>query len=601
MGPPLGPRLDGNMATFQSLPPYLQKYCTTQDYDRYSPEDHAAWRYIMRQSREFFKKYAVSDYLKGCEKTGIPLDRIPRISDMDKALNRFGWGAVPVCGFLPPAAFLDFQARKVLPIATDMRTISHIAYTPAPDIVHEAAGHAPILAQPAYARYLSQYATLAQKAIFSDKDIALYQAIRILSDIKENPDGTAKQIAKAEADLKAAASQVNHVSEASKVARMNWWTAEYGLSGTLKNPKIYGAGLLSSVGESQNCLSAKVKKIPFSIDCIEVSYNITEPQPQLFVTPDLETLSEVLKDLEKQMSYQRGGVYGLDEAKRCQTLATVVINSGIAVSGIVSEFEKHRDSVEFVRFKGPVQLSFADEQLPGHGTKRHPDGFSSPLGNWKTTVSKDPSRFTDSELAKIGIAKGKSATLKFANGFEVKGKVAGWLRKKNRLLLITWKDCQVTRGDKVYFQPAWGEFDMLVGTEVPSVYGGPADREAYGDYEMGLAETQPGRKSPFSASEKKRFAAYTELRQLRGSKVTDQTKDKVEALVARYAKDFPDEWLIKVELIEVAHSLLKKDAKKVAGLADFEKSLLKNKTLDKTHRWLAEQGVALAKVPDSKF
>src|SRR5262245_3622449 len=128
-------------AATQALPPYLKKYVAEQRYDKYSPEDHAAWRFIMRQNRDFFSRHAVSIYREGLGKTGITLDRMPRIDEMDRCLSAFGWGAVPVVGFIPPAAFLEFQARGVLPIACDMRTIQHIAYTPAPDIVHEAAGH----------------------------------------------------------------------------------------------------------------------------------------------------------------------------------------------------------------------------------------------------------------------------------------------------------------------------------------------------------------------------------------------------------------------------------------------------------------------------
>jgi phenylalanine-4-hydroxylase len=174
--------------SLESLPPYLRRYCTIQDYDKYTSRDHAAWRYIMRQSREYFRDNAVSVYLEGLKKTGIPLDRIPKVSEMDQALREFGWGAVPVCGFIPPIEFLDLQARGILPIATDMRSIEHIAYTPAPDIVHEAAGHAPIIADPSYREYLRQYARMAERTIMSSEDLALYEAIRVLSDIKENPD-----------------------------------------------------------------------------------------------------------------------------------------------------------------------------------------------------------------------------------------------------------------------------------------------------------------------------------------------------------------------------------------------------------------------------
>ena len=84
---------------------------------------------------------------------------------------------------------------------------------------------------------------------------------------------------------------------------MHWWTVEYGLIGSLENPKIYGAGLLSSVGESQNCLSDSIKKIPLSIDCINYSYDITEQQPQLFVAKNFSQLTDILYEFEKTMSF----------------------------------------------------------------------------------------------------------------------------------------------------------------------------------------------------------------------------------------------------------------------------------------------------------
>ena len=71
-----------------------------------------------------------------------------------------------------------------------------------------------------------------------------------------------------------------------------------------QNPKIYGAGLLSSVAESENCLKKEVKKIPFSIDCINYDYDITEQQPQLFVTPNYKFLSKELKKLAKSMAFK---------------------------------------------------------------------------------------------------------------------------------------------------------------------------------------------------------------------------------------------------------------------------------------------------------
>lgn len=115
--------------------------------------------------------------------------------------------------------------------------MDHLEYTPAPDIVYEAAGHAPILIQPEFADYLRQYAQVAKKAIISSEDLALYEAIRDLSDIKENPISTKAQIEAAQNHLDKISSSMSHVSEAGELGRMNWWTAEYGLIGDIKNPK----------------------------------------------------------------------------------------------------------------------------------------------------------------------------------------------------------------------------------------------------------------------------------------------------------------------------------------------------------------------------
>ena len=219
-------------------------------------------------------------------------------------MSKIGWGAVPVRGFIPPWAFMEFQALGILPIACDMRTSEHLTYTPAPDIVHESAGHSPIIINEEYAYYLKEYGRIASKAIFSENDQKIYYAIRKLSDIKEDRNASKQEISQAEEELRDAKSEEVEPSEATLLSRLHWWTVEYGLIGSLKNPKIYGAGLLSSVGESQNCLSSNVEKIPLTIDCVNYNYDITEQQPQLFVINDFSDLVKVLHEFEKSMAYK---------------------------------------------------------------------------------------------------------------------------------------------------------------------------------------------------------------------------------------------------------------------------------------------------------
>ena len=244
----------------KKIPKYLQKYVVQQNYEQYTPMDHACWRFIMRINKSYFSENAYHKYLEGLNKTGITINRIPKISSINAKLAEFGWSAIGVRGFLPPLIFMDFQSKAILPIACDMRSIQHITYTPAPDIVHEAAGHSPMIADNDYANFLKNYGKIALKAISSVEDFELYQATRYLSDIKENPKSTKSQIFNAETNVKNKRNLISYISEASYLSRINWWTVEYGLIGKIDKPKIYGAGLLSSIGESENCLKNSVKK-----------------------------------------------------------------------------------------------------------------------------------------------------------------------------------------------------------------------------------------------------------------------------------------------------------------------------------------------------
>jgi len=542
--------------TIDRLPAYLRRYCVDQHAEKYTARDQAAWRYIMRQSGIYFKAHAVPIYSEGLAKTGISVERIPSIADMDVKMRELGWGAVPVEGFIPPAAFLDFQARKILPIASDMRSVEHIHYTPAPDIVHEAAGHAPIIADQAYAEYLTLYAAMAQKAIFAQEDLDVYEAIRTLSDVKENPDCTAAMTQAAESALARANAAVTTISEAAKVARMNWWTVEYGLLGSLEQPRIYGAGLLSSVSESQNCLSSAVTKHRLTIQCIHTPYNITEPQPQLFVAADLTHLVQVLQEFEQTLSYKRGGVYGLTQAKLGRTVTTTVLDSGLQISGKLEQIQLDaRGEPAYLQWSGPVQLGSRDTELPEQGTAQHPSGFSSPLGRAQGRLDCPMRLLSDSDLEQLGVRRGQRSVLVLSSGFTITGLFVASVREGPNLLMLKWRDCTVTSAGQTYFQPAWGDFDMAIGEQIPAVFGGPLDREAYGSLDIGTASTSPARTSPFTASEKNAFAAYATLRHWRESPRSASIEHQALEFSQRVAADFPSEWLLRLEAVELATHL----------------------------------------------
>ncbi len=538
----------------QNIPSHLKKYIVDQNYEKYTPEDQAVWRYILRQLKDFLSLHAHSAYVEGLKKTGIRIESIPKIDEMDEKLAEFGWGAVPVSGFIPPAAFMEFQSLGILPIASEMRSIDHLLYTPAPDIVHEAAGHAPILIDPQFASYLKKYAAVARNAIISKEDLKQYEAIRVLSDIKENPSSTAEEIKIAEDELVRVNQEMSFVSEAAILSRMNWWTAEYGLIGSLEKPQIFGAGLLSSAGEARSCLSAKVKKLPLTLSCIEQSYDITEPQPQLYVTPNFLRLHEVLDEMEQSLSFRKGGLHGLDQALKADSVNSIELDSGLQISGVLERYDcfdgPRGKEVYFLKLKGPCQLSHQRSQLPGHGPALHSSGFSSPLGRLKNSKI-DLCRLKAQDLASAGLIQGQKCVLEFESGVRVEGLLKNSFFLEGKLGLLTWDQSRVTLNEKVLFDPSWGQFDMAIGESVSSVFGGPADREAFGEADDFVAQ-QISKKS-YSASKLKEFELLQNIRDLREGRLRDgRPVENWKTLYKKYRQDFSKHWLMGLELYELS-------------------------------------------------
>jgi len=540
----------------EKIPEYLESFVTKQDPSLYTAIDHAAWRFIMRVSRSYFMNTAHKKYLEGLSETGIIIDKIPLITDMDKCLRKFGWRAVGVIGFIPPAVFMEFQSLGILPIACDMRSLEHIAYTPAPDIVHEAAGHAPIIADPDYAAYLRAYGEVANKAIFSNQDMDVYFAIRNLSETKEDPNASDEDVQKAQERLDLSIAAITYISEASYLARMNWWTVEYGLIGDLNNPKIYGAGLLSSVGESYNCLTDAVTKVPLSIDCINMSYDITRPQPNLFVTPDFKTLGLVLEELATMMAFRRGGLEGLSKAKVAQTPTTAELDSGIQISGILKTV--HTDKamqVCYLSYEGKCQLSHKREEIPGHGANYHREGFGTAVGKIKG-LKTPPSQLSKRDLDRMGFARGEKGKLEFESGVIVEGKLTNERKIEGKLLILSFNDCTVKRGDQILFKPEWGTYDMACGTQVISVFGNAADRGAYYQATGELKKPQHFQKSNLTEKNKDLVKLFSEVRRIREEStqagvVTPPSRTILQEINEELVIKHPEDWLLRLELLEL--------------------------------------------------
>ena len=538
---------DFNNPQVKKLPEHLKQFIVEQHYEHYTPVDQAVWRFVMRQNYHFLKDIAYYPYIPGLEAAGLSIEKIPDLQEMNDALKKIGWGAVTVDGFIPPAAFMEYQSCRVLVIAADIRQLHHIEYTPAPDIIHESAGHAPIIADPDYHQYLSYFGSIGAKAMYSSKDFELYEAIRELSILKEMPDPDPHTVKKAEKRVLFCQKNLGDPSEMALLSRLHWWTVEYGLIGTLENPKIYGAGLLSSIGESKSCMNPSVKKHWYTADAVNFPFDITKPQPQLFVTPNFQNLTKVLENFADTMAFRRGGSESILKAIECKNTCTAVYSSGLQISGVFCDLRMdNNDELLFLKTIGGSALSYDNKQLEGHGKQYHADGFSSPVGRLKN-FGKALEDANENELEKLGIICGNTAELNFIGGLNLKGMVSSILHRNSKLILISFTDCTLKdEQGNVYFEPSWGVYDMAVGEKIVSVYSGAADKDAF-------EEIAPKAKSatfhPEYTVHQKRYQDL--FRQVRLCRETSGEFERLTDIWKELKQDFRDDWLCAIEILEI--------------------------------------------------
>ena len=532
------------------LPNHLKQFIKPQVYEDYTPINQAVWRYVMRKNVDYLSKVAHNSYLEGLEKTGLEIDNIPNMYGMNRILKEIGWAAVAVDGFIPPNAFMEFQAYNVLVIACDIRQLEHIEYTPAPDIIHEGAGHAPIIANPEYAEYLRRFGELGCKAISSARDYELYEAIRLLSILKE-AEGTPKaDIKKAEEQVDFLQSNMGELSEMSRIRNLHWWTVEYGLIGTIDNPKIYGAGLLSSIGESAWCMTNNVKKIPYDITAADQSFDITKPQPQLYVTPDFAQLNQVLEEFANKMALRTGGLAGIKKLIHSKSLGTIELSTGLQISGTFSNVIEADGKPVYIQTTGKTALSYREKELVGHGTEYHAEGFGSPIGKLKG-INLAIEEMSPRDLSAYTIYEGEKVTLEFEGNIIVTGEIiTGSRNLQGEILIIKFKNCTVTHNDTILFQPEWGIYDMAVGKKVTAAFSGPADVNSFDLIQhVPSSQTIKQKKSPEREELEKLYAKVRNIRD------KSPFEANLEEIFTSLEANHPNDWLLSVEIAELAQKM----------------------------------------------
>lgn len=538
--------IEGN-PLIDRLPNHLKQFIKPQDYEEYTPINQAVWRYVMRKNVDYLSRVAHSSYLDGLKKTGIEVENIPSMYGMNRILKEIGWAAVAVDGFIPPNAFMEFQAYNVLVIASDIRQLEHIEYTPAPDIIHEGAGHAPIIANPEYAEYLRRFGEIGCKAISSAHDYEMYEAIRLLSILKEAEGIPEQEIQAAEKRVDELQNNMGELSEMALIRNLHWWTVEYGLIGSVDHPKIYGAGLLSSIGESTWCMTDNVKKIPYDINAAYQSFDITKPQPQLYVTPDFAHLSLVLEEFANKMALRTGGLSGIKKLIASKALGTAELSTGLEISGIFTNVIENEGKPVYLQTTGATALSYREKELVGHGTAYHNEGFGSPVGKLKG-INLAIEDMSPRDLRAYDIYEGERVTLEFEGDITVSGEIITGTRNiQGKIILISFKDCTVTHKNEILFRPEWGIYDMAVGKKVISAFSGPADASSFD-----LITHVPASKTIKAAKSARREDLERLYQQVRDIREGKSSGTSLEEIFSALQKNHPKDWLLSVEIAELA-------------------------------------------------
>jgi phenylalanine-4-hydroxylase len=231
-----------------------------QNWDRYTAADHEVWQILYARRMEQLEHTASRIFLDGAKLIGLAPNEIPNLDEVNSRLGpRTGWNAVPVGGFLPAKEFFASLSMRRFPTTVTIRARDSIDYVPEPDIFHDVFGHVPLHSDPPFANFLQKFGQAATMA--------------------RTPE------------------------EVEMMARLFWFTIEFGLIDENSTPKIYGSGLISSSGDAANALGPKCNRRPFSLDgVISQSFRIDQLQDTLFVVDAFDQLYEAVDEIIVRMS-----------------------------------------------------------------------------------------------------------------------------------------------------------------------------------------------------------------------------------------------------------------------------------------------------------
>jgi phenylalanine-4-hydroxylase len=231
---------------------------TQQIYSNYTKEDFEVWKLLYNRQSELLRKYASAEYLKALDIVGFSADEIPDFSRIETALKPLtGWRLETVPNISEQKQFFEFLSNKQFTATCWLRQMDELDYLEEPDMFHDVFGHVPLLSNKAYTDFFEAISHIALKHIENPKAIEL-------------------------------------------LGRIYWFTIEFGLIRESDKLKIYGAGIISSFGETQNALTDATQKFDFDVkkilntdfrtDILQDKYFVIDSYDQLYASiPAIES------------------------------------------------------------------------------------------------------------------------------------------------------------------------------------------------------------------------------------------------------------------------------------------------------------------------
>ena len=218
-------------------------------YPDYPQSDHDIWKFLFERQMKYLPGRVCEEYLAGSEKLNFTPDKIPALKDLSTAFNKAtGWKIARVPGLIHEQDFFAMLKRKVFPSTDYIRGKDELDYTPAPDCFHDMFGHMPLLTDPNFASFYQIFGEAAFHAEGEDRKM---------------------------------------------LEAFHWFTVEFGLIRKPEGMRIYGAGIVSSLGEVQHALSDEVEVVNFDPEImVKQNYDVWHLQPKLFAVESFEQLEE---------------------------------------------------------------------------------------------------------------------------------------------------------------------------------------------------------------------------------------------------------------------------------------------------------------------